>query len=100
MLKQTIYSNFEKKELLRQFYPEIALGVPIPESRFELELPDPARFSNISEILERRLSTARSYDDWVRAQGTEGFPADSTAEAMGFLKPKSPQVESSLQGFP
>ncbi len=90
LIQETVYSSFEKTTLVTQTYSEISLGVKIPESRFALELPTPAVFSNINSVMENKLKRGLRYDDWVKAQGSNGGLIEATTGEFEIKEPVSP----------
>ncbi|MCA9415115.1 MAG: hypothetical protein KC917_02550 [Candidatus Omnitrophica bacterium] len=53
-LKETLYSNIEKKDLVKQIYTKIDLNADGPADRFNLDLPTPANIRVLNEILENK----------------------------------------------
>jgi len=85
-LKETLYTNYESKELLKQVYTEIELGEEVPHERRETDLPDPTIHANINEILEKKQASGIRYEDWLKAREA----GEATGEIDFPLLPDSP----------
>lgn len=81
VLRKTVYSNIERKELVAQHFTEIGLGVEIPLDRFELELPEPANIADINEAMEKKLERGLRFDDWKKAKEEGTDPLQMIQEA-------------------